>query len=112
MPSVIRRTLRDIRTNSGKIDRFATPHRAYMQITALEMEKARKESERQACLARLDAIGRRMRAIESEKSYLVRGLARTGSLVVPLPSEPAEGPSQADKPASAPARPSRIRYRT
>ncbi|MCF8036104.1 MAG: hypothetical protein K9K62_04450 [Desulfobacteraceae bacterium] len=62
--------LQSIRTLSGKADLISEPYRAYMRITALEMEKARKEKERQSAMARVESIDARFREIESEKANL------------------------------------------
>src|SRR3989338_5091331 len=70
-----RRTMRDIRTLSGKVDRIANPYMAYMQITCLEMEKARKGREKAAALQRVELIDERLRSIETEKAALVCALA-------------------------------------
>ena len=40
--AILRRTMRDIKTLSGRVDRISNPYMAYMQITCLEMEKVRK----------------------------------------------------------------------
>lgn len=69
-----RKTMRDIRTLSGKVDRIANPHMAYMQITCLEMEKARKGRERASALQRVESIDGRLREIEAEKAALLQAL--------------------------------------
>jgi len=66
--------LRDIRTHSGKVDQLAIPHMAYMNISCLEMEKARREKERSSALNRINNIEQRLREIETEKDSLLRGL--------------------------------------
>ena len=40
------RSLKDIRTHSGRVDRVVVPYMAYMKISCLEMEKARRETEK------------------------------------------------------------------
>ena len=45
--------MRDIRTLSGRVDRIANAYMAYMQITCLEMEEARKGRERESALQRV-----------------------------------------------------------
>ena len=67
-----RRTLRDIRTISGRVDRVANPYMAYMQITCLEMEKVRKGRERASMLQRMQLLDNRLRDIEAEKAMLLR----------------------------------------
>ncbi len=100
-----RKSLRDIRTMSGKVDRIANPYTAYMQITALEMEKARRLSEKRSCEARIATIDRRLCMIEAEKQDLLRRLVAQKSLTIPGP--PANGKTE-DVPVDG-ARSSRIR---
>jgi hypothetical protein len=79
--------LRDIRTHSGKVDRLAIPHMAYMNISCLEMEKARREKERLSALNRINNIDQRLQEIEAEKDVLLKGLGeRTGELLKKAPS--------------------------
>ena len=73
--AIPRKTMRDIRTLSGRVDRIANSYMAYMQITCLEMEKARKGRERASALQRVELINGRLRDIEAEKGALVRALA-------------------------------------
>ncbi len=87
--SVPRRTMRDIKTLSGRVDRIANPYMAYMQITCLEMEKARKGRERASALARLESLNTRMREIEVEKASLLRALSERGQ--TPAPTVPSPG---------------------
>ena len=67
-----RKTMRDIRTLSGKVDRIANPYMAYMQITCLEMEKARKGREKASALQRVETLNGRLRDIEAERASLLR----------------------------------------
>lgn len=69
------RGLHDIRTYSGKVDIFHEPYRAYMQISCLEMEKARRSKERDSATQRVRQIDARFREIEKEKAYLLKGLS-------------------------------------
>ncbi|AFM27561.1 hypothetical protein [Desulfomonile tiedjei] len=68
------RGLRDIRTHSGKVDRVGLPYMAYMSISCLEMEKARREKERLSALTRIKNIEQRIREIEAEKDLLLKGV--------------------------------------
>jgi len=99
-----RRTLRDIRTISGRVDRVANPYMAYMQITCLEMEKVRKGRERASMLQRMQLLDNRLRDIEAEKAMLLRALAERA----PAPAEPA-GPLGRSAPPRA-AGGLRLRY--
>lgn len=91
--AIPRKTMRDIRTLTGKVDRIANPYMAYMQITCLEMEKARKGREKASALQRVENLDGRLRDIEAEKATLLRALAERGSA-------PASGtPSAGSRPA-------------
>ncbi|MGO9571172.1 MAG: hypothetical protein ACLP5H_26905 [Desulfomonilaceae bacterium] len=68
------RGLRDIRTRSGRVDRVGIPYMAYMNISCLEMEKARREKERLSALGRITSIDKRLREIEAEKDLLLKKL--------------------------------------
>jgi hypothetical protein len=88
--SIISRGLKNIRTLSRRVDRNALPYRTYMQITCLEMEKARRGAERQAASRRIAEVDARIREIEEEKQALLQSMAgsfpksalRVGSLEV------------------------------
>ena len=105
-----RKSVRDLRTLSSQSDSAAVPYRAYMQVTALEMEKARHEAERRSCEVRLESIARRLRSIEEEKAALVRSLVGRKSLL--LPADPGSHPPAADEPAGSGRKASRIRFRS
>ncbi len=68
------RGLRDIRTNSGRVDRVGIPYKAYMSISCLEMEKARRQKERLSALSRVSILENRLKEIEAEKDVLLRKL--------------------------------------
>jgi hypothetical protein len=75
------------------------PHKAFMAITVLEMEKVRKEIERDALLVRLGRLNTRLHAMEAEKAVLLKGLGKIlrpksrrqfhGSSFAPLAGAPA-----------------------
>jgi len=66
--------LRDIRTHSGRVDGVGVPYKAYMKISCLEMEKARRETERSSAQSRITNIDRRLEEIEADKDATLRGL--------------------------------------
>lgn len=68
-PSV--RGLRDIRTHSGRVDSAGVPYMQYMKISALEMEKARRETEKFSSEERIRNIDTRLAEIEAEKGALL-----------------------------------------
>ncbi len=69
------RGLKNIRTLAGRADTHALPYRRFMQITCLEMEKARRNAERSSAAARIHDIDTRLNEIEEEKQTLLEGLA-------------------------------------
>jgi CRISPR/Cas system-associated exonuclease Cas4 (RecB family) len=73
--AVSSRGLKNIRTLSRRADQRALPYRTYMQITCLEMEKARRGAERRAASRRIDEVDARLREIEEEKQALLQGMA-------------------------------------
>ncbi len=68
------RGLRDIRTYSGRVDRIGIPYMAYMRISCMEMEKARRDRERQSALARIKNIDERLADLEAEKDAVLKRL--------------------------------------
>jgi hypothetical protein len=68
------RGLQDIRTLSGRVDMISEPYRAFMRITALEMEKERRGIERRSAVQRVQNIDARFRDIEAEKDALLTSL--------------------------------------
>jgi len=77
--SLPRKSTRDIKTLSGRVDRIANPYMAYMQITCLEMEKARKGREKESALQRVQNLDARLGEIEREKAALLCALAERGA---------------------------------
>jgi len=69
------RCLQDIRTLSGGVDQTALPHKAYMKVACLEMEKARRGKERESALFRVKTIDARVEEIEDEKAALLQAQA-------------------------------------
>ena len=65
------RSVRDIRTYSGRVDAGGVPYLGYLKIGCLEMEKARREKERDGALARVRNIDSRINDIETEKSLIL-----------------------------------------
>ena len=67
--------LRTIRTLSGRVSPLSVPHRAYLQVACLEIEKARRTSERNSASRRMAELDARRHEIEAEESALLQGLA-------------------------------------
>jgi hypothetical protein len=68
------RGLRDIRTRSGRVDRVGVPYMAYMKISCLEMEKARREKEKDSAQSRIRNMDKRLEEIEAEKDVTLKAL--------------------------------------
>ena len=72
------RNLSNIRTLSGRVDQLSLPYRSYMQITCLEMEKARRGMERKSAGQRIALIDARLEQIEKAKQELLQAVATSG----------------------------------
>ena len=92
-PKRIIRGVKDIRTRSGTPDQVIVPYKAYMAITALEMEKFRRETERENLTLRLNNVNARLETVESEKAALLQRLGREAG------GRPARRPIQSSRPA-------------
>jgi len=66
------RTSSDIPSMSGKSSQGAEPHKLFMRITCLEMEKARRGKERESAMFRVNSIDMRVREIDEEKESLLQ----------------------------------------
>jgi hypothetical protein len=84
------RGLRTIRTLAGKVDLVAVPHRARLQIACLELEKARRTTERTSALGRVAELDARLQEIDTEQTRLLQALAdRKGKAAEPGAVRPA-----------------------
>src|ERR1017187_6957382 len=72
------RGLNNIRTLSGRVDQVSLPYRSYMQITCLEMEKARRGMERKSASQRIALIDARLSEIEKAKQELLQAVTAPG----------------------------------
>ena len=70
--------LNTIRTLSGRVDQLSLPYRSYMQVTCLEMERARRGMERKSASQRVALIDARIEQIEKDKQELLRAVALAG----------------------------------
>ena len=70
------RSVRDIRTYSGRVDAGGVPYLAYMKIGCLEMEKARREKERNSALERIRNIDSRISDIDAERDLILKELGK------------------------------------
>lgn len=80
--------LTDIRTHSGSADRTFLPHKAYMGLSCLELEKTRRQTERRGASRRIHDIDIRFAEIDRKKRQLLDALdkARLGEVVVAQPA--------------------------
>jgi hypothetical protein len=85
--------LNQIRTLSGRVDQLSLPYRSYMQITCLEMERARRGMERKSASQRIALIDARLEQIDKAKQELLQAVAGAG------PGERARLPGLELKPA-------------
>ena len=89
--AIPQRTVKDIHTNSGRVDRISVPYRAFMRISVLEMEKARRGLERKSAMQRIKDIDARFREIGAEKKALLETLCeRDQKILMESGSEPEE----------------------
>jgi hypothetical protein len=70
--------LTNIRTLSGRVDQLSLPYRSYMQITCLEMERARRGMERKSASQRVALIDARVEQIDKAKQELLQAVATSG----------------------------------
>ena len=75
--------LNQIRTLSGRVDQLSLPYRSYMQITCLEMERARRNMERKSAGQRIALIDARIEEIERAKLELLQAVAAGGEAAPP-----------------------------
>jgi hypothetical protein len=71
-PRVSPRGLQDVRTLAGSVDQTFLPHRTFLRIACLEMEKFRRTQERASAVRRVASIDRRFGEIDAEKGRLLR----------------------------------------
>ncbi|RJR36948.1 MAG: hypothetical protein C4567_13245 [Deltaproteobacteria bacterium] len=72
--AIPRRGLQYIRTLSGRVRKATLPHEAYLRISHIEMEKARKTQESEKARQMMADISARLQEIEVEKDGLLQAL--------------------------------------
>ena len=65
------RGLRDIHTLTGNVNQVFEPHKAYLKISCLEMEKARLGKEKEKAQYRVKNIEKRFSEIDNEKTSIL-----------------------------------------
>ncbi|MDO9532784.1 MAG: hypothetical protein Q7O12_11735 [Deltaproteobacteria bacterium] len=76
--TIPRRGIQDIRTLTGKVRKITIPHEAYLRISHIEMEKARKTMESEKARQLMADIAARLAEIEAEKVSPLQSLAQGG----------------------------------
>ncbi|MBM4302253.1 MAG: hypothetical protein FJ121_12145 [Deltaproteobacteria bacterium] len=79
--TIPRRGIQDIRTLTGKVRKLTIPHEAYLRISHIEMEKARKTQESEKARQLMADIAARLLEIEAEKTSLLQSLAEGGGKI-------------------------------
>ena len=74
------RSVSDIKTNSGMAKNKHETYRNYFQVGALELERWRREREREAASARISHIDNRIAEIDKEKNFLLADAAENASV--------------------------------
>ncbi len=72
--AIPRRGLQKIRTLTGRVRKATLPHEAYLRISHIEMEKARKTLESEKARQLMADIAARLQEIETEKGALLQAL--------------------------------------
>jgi hypothetical protein len=88
--TIPRRGIQDIRTLTGKVRKVTIPHEAYLRISHIEMEKARKTMESEKARQLMADIAARLLEIEAEKASLLQGLQDRSSDLPGVRSGPAK----------------------
>jgi hypothetical protein len=68
----VMRGLQSIRTHTGRSHSTTSPHQAYMRISVLEMEKHRRNQEKEKALEKVREIEARFQEIDTEKGELLQ----------------------------------------
>ena len=88
--AIPRRGIQDIRTLTGKVRKATIPHEAYLRISHIEMEKARKTQESEKARQLMADIAARLAEIETEKENLLQTMGERGR--PPGPARPGPPP--------------------
>ena len=86
--TIPRRSIQDIRTLTGKVRKATIPHEAYLRISHIEMEKARKTQESEKARQLMADIAVRLAEIEAEKASLLESLGEKGGKATPARTGP------------------------
>ncbi len=73
-----------LKTTVPRKKNVTVPHRSYMKVSCLEMERVRLTIEQNKALARIKAIAARLKQIDTEKERLLANLKDNAASVLPL----------------------------
>jgi hypothetical protein len=90
--TIPRRGIQEIRTLTGKVKKATIPHEAYLRISHIEMEKARKTLESEKARQLMADIAARLAEIEAEKENLLQSLGERGGKATLRRTGPPRGP--------------------
>ena len=79
-----RKSVNDIKTHAGTVGQTFLPHKAFMRISCLEMEKAHRIKEMENSRRRIEAVKKRLKEIEIETDNLmnrIKAEAKESSIV-------------------------------
>lgn len=66
-----RKSVKDIKTHAGIVNKRFLPHEAYMRITTLEMERVHRIREMESARQRIKTVSDRIKEIDIEKNILL-----------------------------------------
>jgi hypothetical protein len=76
-----------LKTTVPRKKNVTVPHRSYMKISCLEMERVRLTIEKNKALVRINAIAVRLKQIDTEKERLLENLKENPASVLPISEE-------------------------
>jgi hypothetical protein len=76
-----------LKTTVPRKKNVTVPHRSYMKISCLEMERVRLTVEKNKALARINSIAVRLKQIDTEKERLLENLKGDTASVLPISEE-------------------------
>jgi hypothetical protein len=100
--------LQDTATLVASVDQAVIPHKAYLRVACLEMERFRRRKERESAARRIESINVRFREIDAEEAALLQRLKeRRDGKAAAAAAAPSAAPQS---PQSRTTRVLRLRY--
>lgn len=81
------KSIKDLKTHAGTVNQTFLPHKAFMRISCLEMEKAHRIKEVESSRLRIETINERIKEIENEKVILLNRIKNTDNIKADAKSE-------------------------